>query len=96
MWLMNVDIEPYDKATYFSHERRRDRKLLLHRKEIIQIERKSMEKGFSIVPLEIYFKHGKAKVKIAMVRGKANYDKRETIAKRDTKREIDRAIHGRD
>lgn len=96
MWLMNVDIEPYDKATYFSHERHRDRKLLLHRKEIIQIERKSMEKGFSIVPLEIYFKHGKAKVKIAMVRGKANYDKRETIAKRDTKREIDRAIHGRE
>ncbi len=96
MWLMNVDIEPYDKATYFAHERRRDRKLLLHRKEIIQIERKSMEKGFSIVPLEIYFKKGKAKVKIAMVRGKADYDKRETIAKRDTKREIDRAIHGRD
>ena len=96
MWLMNVDIEPYDKATYFAHERRRDRKLLLHRKEIIQIERKSMEKGFSIVPLEIYFKHGKAKVKIAMVQGKSNYDKRDTIAKRDTKREIDRAMHGRD
>ncbi len=95
-WLMNLDIEPYDKATHFAHERRRDRKMLLHRKEIVTIERKSMEKGFTIVPLEIYFVKGKAKVKIGLARGKASYDKRDTIAKRDTKREIDRAMRGKD
>ncbi len=91
LWLFSLDIEPYTHSNNFQPERRRDRKLLMHRKEIDSIERKSMEKGFTILPLEIYFKNGKAKVKIALARGKALYDKREAIAKRDTKRELDRA-----
>lgn len=91
LWLMQLDIEPYTHASNFQPERRRDRKLLMHKREIVTIERKSMEKGFSIVPLEIYFKNGRAKVKIAFARGKANYDKRDSIAKKDTKREIERA-----
>lgn len=91
LWIFNLDIEPYKFSSNFQPERRQDRKLLMHKKEILVIERKFMEKGFSIVPLEIYFKNGKAKVKIALARGKALYDKRESIAKKDTQREMDRA-----
>jgi len=92
LWLLNFDIEPYDKASAFGHERRRDRKLLMHRKEIVTIERKSMEKGFSIIPLAVYFNDkGRAKVQIALARGKGNYDKRHAIAKDEARREIERA-----
>ncbi|HLO97402.1 MAG TPA: SsrA-binding protein, partial [Fimbriimonas sp.] len=91
IWLVSLDIEHYSHSSRFQHERRRDRKLLLKKKEILTIERKSMEKGYAIIALEIYFKNGKAKVKIALARGKANYDKRETIAKKDLQREMDRA-----
>lgn len=91
LWILNLDIEPYDKASVFGHERRRDRKLLMHRKEIATLERKQIEKGLSIIPLSVYFNdRGKAKVQIALARGKSNYDKRDSIAKDDTRREIDR------
>ncbi len=91
LWILNLDIEPYDKASVFGHERRRDRKLLMHRKEIATLERKQMEKGLSIIPLSVYFNdRGKAKVQIALARGRSNYDKRDSIAKDDTRREIDR------
>ncbi len=91
LWILNLDIEPYDNASVFGHERRRDRKLLMHRKEIATLERKQMEKGLSIIPLSVYFNdRGKAKVQIALARGKSNYDKRDSIAKDDTRREIDR------
>jgi SsrA-binding protein len=91
LWILNFDIEPYDKASVFGHERRRDRKLLMHRKEIATLERKQLEKGLSIIPLSVYFNdRGKAKVQIALARGKSNYDKRDAIAKDDTRREIDR------
>ena len=91
MFLVQLDIEPYTHTTTFQHERRRDRKLLMHKREIQVIERKSLEKGYSIVPLEVYFKKGKVKVKIFLGRGKALYDKRESLMKKDTKREMDRA-----
>lgn len=91
LWLMQLDIEPYKFSSNFQPERRKDRKLLMHKREILVLERKSIEKGFSILPLEIYFKNGKAKAKIALARGKANYDKREAIAKNDTRRELERA-----
>ena len=91
LWLVQFDIEPYTHTARFQHERRRERKLLLHKKEIKVIERKSLEKGFSIIPIEVYFNHGKAKVKIALGRGKALYDKRESLMKKDTKREMERA-----
>ncbi|MBI1334049.1 MAG: SsrA-binding protein SmpB [Armatimonadetes bacterium] len=91
LWLFQLDIEPYKYSSNFQPERRRERKLLMHKKEILVLERKALEKGFSILPLEIYFKNGKAKVKIALARGKAQYDKRESIAKKDTRRELERA-----
>lgn len=87
MWLYNADIEPYEQTSAFPHERRRDRKLLLHKKEIAIIDRRSMEKGFTIVPLAMYFKNGKVKVEIALARGRAQYDKRDQIQRDETRRE---------
>lgn len=96
LWLYNMDIEPYEKASVFSHERRRDRKLLAHRREIDVLERKSLEKGMTLVPLGAYFKNGKVKLTVGLGRGKANYDKRDKIAKDDARREVARAQSGRD
>jgi len=96
LWLYNMDVEPYDKANVFSHERRRDRKLLMHRREIDVLDRKSMEKGLSIIPLATYFKNGRVKVEIGLGKGKANYDKREKIAKDDERREVSRSLSGRE
>jgi SsrA-binding protein len=90
LWLINLDVEPYENATHFQPDRMRDRKLLLHRAEILLIERRSMEKGLTIVPTKIYFNHGKVKVEIALARGKRSYDKREQLAKDDTRREVER------
>ncbi len=90
MLLINFDIEPYDKAGSFAPERRRDRKLLLHRKEIETIDRKSMEKGLTIVPTRVYFKNGRVKVEIALARGKAQYDKRHKLAQDEERREMER------
>ncbi len=92
MWLYNLDIEPYAHSSAYTPERRRDRKLLLKRKEINLIERKSLEKGLTIVPIKIYFNiRGRAKVLIALARGKREYDKRQKIAEQDTRREMERA-----
>lgn len=96
MFLMNMDVEPYAQASVFAHERRRDRKLLLHRREIDQLDRKVMEKGFTLIPLSVYFNEkGRVKVKVGLGRGKANYDKRDTIAKADERRETDRIRAGK-
>lgn len=95
MWLVNLDIEPYDKASVFQHERRRDRKLLMHRSQIENLARKSQEKGLALVPLAIYFKNGRAKAEVGLGRGKAEYDKRHSIAEKDTRKEIERARSGR-
>lgn len=93
MFLINLDVDPYDKgvAAYLP-DRRRDRKLLLHRKEINTLERKAQEKGFSLLPLSMYFNaRGKVKLQIGLGKGKALYDKRDKIAKDDERREMDRA-----
>jgi len=95
LWLLNLDIEPYENATNFQPERRRDRKLLAHRKEISLIDRRSQEKGLTIVPTKIYFKNGKVKVEIALARGKRQYDRRQQIAKDESRREAERAKSGR-
>lgn len=95
LWLIGLDIEPYDKAVHFAHERRRNRKLLLHRKEIELVGRRATAKGLAIVPLKIYFSNGKAKVEIALARGKRQYDKREKIAAKETRREAERSLGGR-
>lgn len=94
LWLVNMDIEPYVHASHFQPDRRRDRKLLLHRKQIDLIQRKSQEKGLAIIPSKAYFNHGKVKVEIALARGKKEYDKRKQIAKDDTRRDIARARAG--
>lgn len=91
MWLFHMDIEPYEKSSHFSHERRRNRKLLLHRREIDVIKRKSQEKGFALVPIKVYFNEkGRVKVQFALARGKREFDKRETIKKKETQRELQR------
>lgn len=92
MYILNMDVEPYDKASAFGHDRRRDRKLLLHRKQIDTLERRSQEKGLAIVPLRVYFnERGRVKVRIGLGRGKAQYDKREKIAKDEARRDMERA-----
>jgi SsrA-binding protein len=95
IFIINLDIEPYEKAVHFQPERRRDRKLLMHRKEIDTLDRKSLEKGLTIIPSKIYFKNGKVKVEIALARGKAQYDKRDKIAKDEERQDRERVRSGR-
>lgn len=92
VWLINTHISTYAQANRENHEPRRDRKLLLHRHEIDRLSRKVVEKGWTMVPLSLYLKNGKAKVELALVRGKRQYDKREAIAKRDLERQVRRAV----
>jgi SsrA-binding protein len=94
-WLIDVHIAQYDPASLQNHDPKRRRKLLLHRREIGRLQRASREKGYTVVPTRLYLKDGWAKVEIALARGKRQYDKRQTIAKRDAERQIDRAIKER-
>ncbi|MGW8143808.1 MAG: SsrA-binding protein SmpB [Anaerolineales bacterium] len=89
-WLMNAHIASYDQASRFNHDPLRPRKLLLHRKQIDKLFESVRQKGTTIVPLRVYLKDGKAKVEIALAKGKKHYDKRAEIAKRDAQRELDR------
>jgi SsrA-binding protein len=95
MWLVGAHIGPYAPANRFNHEPRRLRKLLLHRDEIRELQRSVNQQGLTIVPLRLYLKDGLAKVEIALVRGKRQYDKREVIAKRTAEREMQRAVRRR-
>jgi len=92
LWLMNLHISPYEQGNQFNHEPKRKRKLLVHQKEIRRLIGKTREKGLTLVPLSIYFKKGWAKVELALAKGKKSYDKRDDIAKRDSDREIARAM----
>lgn len=94
-WLVNVHIAPYDPASRQNHEPRRRRKLLLHRREIDRLQGRAQEKGFTVVPTRLYLKDGRAKIEIALARGKKLYDKRQTIAERDSKRQVERALKER-
>ena len=91
-WLQGVHIPEYDQGTWTNHEPRRGRKLLLHRSEIARLVAKTRESGLTIVPLALYFKDGKAKVELALARGKKTYDKRQALAEKQAKREADRAV----
>ena len=88
-WLHGVHIPEYSQGTWTNHSARRKRKLLLHREEIDKIERRGNEKGLTVVPLALYFKDGRAKVEIALARGKKSWDKRQSIAERTAKREVE-------
>jgi SsrA-binding protein len=86
-FLLNANISKYDKGNIFNHDERRTRKLLLHKHEINKLLQAVSRQGYSLIPLKIYFKNGKAKVLIGICKGKKLYDKRETIKQRDLKRE---------
>ncbi|XWX05039.1 SsrA-binding protein SmpB [Aggregatilineales bacterium SYSU G02658] len=95
LWLHNVHISPYEQAHHFGHhDPLRPRKLLLHRKQIAQIISRIRERGISVVPTQVYLEKGRAKVTIALAQGKKLYDKRADIAKRDSDRQIQRALKG--
>ena len=91
-WLTNVHIAPYEHGNRYNHEPLRERKLLLHRREISELIGKVRQRGYTLVPLQVYLKHGKAKVELGLARGKREYDKRESIARRDAEREIERGL----
>ncbi|MEU1617847.1 SsrA-binding protein SmpB [Streptomyces sp. NPDC008238] len=91
-WLHNVHIPEYTQGTWTNHSARRKRKMLLHRAEIEKLFQKSQETGHTIVPLALYFKDGRAKVEIALAKGKKEYDKRQTLREQQDRRETDRAI----
>ena len=91
-WLHNVHIPEYSQGTWTNHAARRKRKLLLHRTEIDKLLGKTQETGHTLVPLQLYFKDGRAKVEIALAKGKKDYDKRQTLREKQDRRETERAI----
>ena len=91
MWLVNAHISEYLPSAQFGHEPTRSRKLLLHKREIERLTGKIKERGLTLIPLRMYFKHGRAKVELGLARGKKLYDKRESIKERETRREMERA-----
>ncbi|GAA0850126.1 SsrA-binding protein SmpB [Streptosporangium amethystogenes subsp. fukuiense] len=94
-WLINVHIPEYTMGTWTNHAARRTRKLLLHRKEIDKLVAKTKEGGLTLVPLAIYFKDGRAKIEIGLAKGKKDWDKRQTLAENQAKREMARALRHR-
>ena len=94
-WLLNAHISPYSHGNRQNHDPLRSRKLLLHKAELRKLFNFIQEKGLTLVPTKLYFKNGKAKVELGLGRGKKSYDKRESIKKRETNREVDRALRRR-
>jgi SsrA-binding protein len=95
-WLMDAHIAAYEQAGRYNHDPRRPRRLLLHRAEIRRLWNEVRQKGVTIIPLRIYLKEGRAKVEIALAKGKKLYDKRADLAKRDAEREIERHLRQRE
>ena len=94
--LHNLHISPYDQGNRYNHEPLRTRKLLMHRHEISKLIGKTKEKGYTLVPLKIYFSRGKAKMELGLASGKHTYDKRDALAERDAKRDMERTMRERD
>lgn len=92
LWLVNFTIPPYKEGSIFNHEPGRPRKLLLHREQIDRLVGRASEKGLTLVPLRLYFKRGKVKLELGLMRGKKIWDKRRTIAEREAKRDLERAV----
>ena len=92
LWLFNSHIASYDAASYNTHQPTRPRKLLLHKKEVAMLTGRVKQRGLTLVPLKLYIKHGIAKIELGVGKGKKIYDKRETIMRRETDREIERAL----
>ena len=94
-YLYNVHVSPYEQGSHFNHEPARRRKLLLHRSEIRKLIGSVVEKGLTLIPKRVYFKRGRAKVEIALAKGKRDYDRRRTIMERDARRDMERTLKGR-
>lgn len=94
VWLRDMYIKPYKHGSYANHDERRPRKLLLTKREIAELDKHVSQKGYTLVPLKLYFKKGYAKILIGLARGKKKYDKRESIKEKDVKRELDRKVKG--
>jgi SsrA-binding protein len=94
-YICGMDIPPYEMGNIFNHEPKRDRKLLMHKAEILKYEQAVQVKGYTLVPVKCYLKRGKAKLEIALAKGKNVYDKRDTIKDRDIKRKLDEATKER-
>ena len=92
VFLINMFIATYDEGNRFNHDERRERKLLLHKKEIYKLRDKFEKEGYSLVPVKLYLKDGRAKVLLGVARGKKNYDKRQSIKERDIKRDTDKSL----
>ena len=90
--LIGMHISPYEKGNIFNRDPLRERRLLLHKKEIMRLIGKTKEKGYSLIPLSVYLSGSRVKIELGLARGKKTYDKRETIAERDAKRNMDRAV----
>lgn len=95
VFLFNCHISPYTHGNIMNHDPVRTRKLLLHKKELIKLQAKAAQKGYSLIPLKLYFKNGLAKAEIGLAKGKKQYEKRETIKKKEADREIERAMRSR-
>ncbi|MEJ2697707.1 MAG: SsrA-binding protein SmpB [Candidatus Sulfobium sp.] len=95
VFLLNCHISPYSHGNIMNHDPLRTRKLLLHRREITKLQGKAAQKGYSLIPLKLYFKNSHVKVEVGLARGKKQYEKRETIKKREADREIERAMKSR-
>ena len=95
VWLEGVHIPEYTEGSWTNHTPRRSRKLLLHKEEIARLIGKTQDSGITLVPLSLYFKDGKAKVELALAKGKRDYDKRQSLAERDAKREVERVFRRR-
>lgn len=94
VWLKNMYVKPYEFGTHNNHDERRDRKLLLKKSEIREIDKYINQKGYALIPLKLYFKRGYAKILVGLGRGKKSYDKRDDIKEKDARRELDRKIKG--
>lgn len=95
LYLVNAHISPFEQGNIWNHDPLRPRKLLLHRQEIERIAQRVRERGYTVVPTKVYFKDGRAKVEIGLARGKKLYDKRQDMAERDAKRDVERVLRGR-
>ena len=92
VFLLNMHISKYEEGSIFNHDETRTRKLLLHKKEILKLKDKLTLQGYTLIPIKLYFKNNRAKILLGVCKGKKNYDKRETIKKRDNEREIKAAL----
>jgi SsrA-binding protein len=97
VWLVGMHISPYEQAgAYFQHDPTRLRKLLLHRRQIARLQADVGQKGLTLVPLRLYLKGGRAKIELGLAKGKKLYDKRDSMAERDSRRDVERALRARD